>query len=106
MSFRDFLVHSRDLDSFHCPARPHGQSYNNCWAGLWGTAGAQQECCGCRCIWAGSTAMGRDAGTLSRRELPLPALHRRNVMLLHLNRCQRDSGGTQRLHLEEPACQL
>lgn len=47
-----------------------------------------------------------DAGTLSRRKLPLPALHRRNVMLLHLNRCQRDSGGTRQLHLEEPACQL
>lgn len=57
--YRDFLVHSRDLDSFHCPARSHGLSYNNCWAGLWGMAGAQRECCGCHSIWAGSMAMGR-----------------------------------------------
>lgn len=39
--YRDFLAHSRDLDSFHCPARSHRLSYN-CWAGLWGTAGPQQ----------------------------------------------------------------
>ena len=56
---RDFLAHSRDLDSFHCPARSHGLSYNNCWAGLWGTAGPQRECRGCHCIRAGYMAMGR-----------------------------------------------
>lgn len=57
--YRDFLAHSRDLDSFHCPARSHGLSYNNCWAGLWGTAGLQRECCACHSIRAGSMAMGR-----------------------------------------------
>lgn len=57
--YRDFLAHSRDLDSFHCPARSHGLSYNNCWAGLWGTAGPQRECHGCHSIQAGYTATGR-----------------------------------------------
>lgn len=47
-----------------------------------------------------------DAGAVSRRRLPLPALGRRNVILLRLDPCQRDSGGTRSLHLDKLACQL
>lgn len=57
--YRDFLAHSRDLDLFHCPARSHGLIYTNCWAGRWGTAGLQRECCGCHSIWAGEVVTGR-----------------------------------------------
>lgn len=81
--YREFLAHSTDLDSFHCPARSHRLSYNNCRAGLWGTAGLQQECRGCHSIRAGYMALGRCGRNVTEKAAaPSPPSQECNVTSL------------------------
>lgn len=65
--YRDFLVHSRDLDSFHGPASSQGLSYNNCRAGLWGTAGMLRLS-----LYVGRTRAVGTCGPSVTETLPLP----------------------------------